>query len=290
MRWRLDNGSVAAALDELNRLATRLHRLRFQALLATSCPSSSRHNWWKASNGRAGQVTSKNCRRADPAERPSLDSAGLPAHKTIPEPRVTIQEKIICDIHRYLCISGEVPVGEYRRADVWLLSPSRGLVFSTPPWEEVAKLMGEFVTRLNSEFDSRPAAVAAALAHLELVAIHPFEDGNGRTARRLACLLLEQSVWAELGIHFEESFLKPSKEEYHEAVETTLGSCQLEEYNGTPFVLYSISCLRSLVQREIAALSKARSGRESFFPGRKTKKEISHGKGAVDTRRGSSLR
>jgi len=47
--------------------------------------------------------------------------------------------------------------------------------------------------------DGTPAPIRAALAHLEFVAIHPFNDGNGRTARALSRLMLVRGVTPSTG-------------------------------------------------------------------------------------------
>lgn len=57
--------------------------------------------------------------------------------------------------------------------------------------EEVPALMREYVEWLHSEEaeDMHPVRFAA-LAHLKLVDIHPFSDGNGRTSRLVMNLIL----------------------------------------------------------------------------------------------------
>ncbi len=76
--------------------------------------------------------------------------------------------------------------GQYRELPVRIAGAAH-----TPPesWE-VTRLMMEWGEWLNaSEFSEHPVA-RAALAHHRLVAIHPFIDGNGRTARLVMNLLL----------------------------------------------------------------------------------------------------
>ncbi|MFZ4098823.1 MAG: Fic family protein [Chlamydiia bacterium] len=66
-----------------------------------------------------------------------------------------------------------------------------GSVYEFPPPWKVAELMDEFESWLKSSKE-HPVVVAAE-AHLRLVTIHPFVDGNGRTARLLMNLLLLQA-------------------------------------------------------------------------------------------------
>ena len=59
-----------------------------------------------------------------------------------------------------------------------------------PNYMKLPMLMDEFITWLNCA-QGHPVEIAAA-AHFKLVNIHPFVDGNGRTARLLMNLLLLQ--------------------------------------------------------------------------------------------------
>jgi Fic family protein len=65
------------------------------------------------------------------------------------------------------------------------------IIFRPPANEEVPELVKELVDWLNSgEAKELDPIIAAGVAHYEFVRIHPFVDGNGRTARVLATLIL----------------------------------------------------------------------------------------------------
>ena len=57
--------------------------------------------------------------------------------------------------------------------------PTGRLVYTAPPPGLIPGLIAELLAQLNAE-DGSPAHVRAAMAHLNLTAIHPFLDGNGR--------------------------------------------------------------------------------------------------------------
>lgn len=80
--------------------------------------------------------------------------------------------------------------GQYRRAGI-MVSGSDPLLpeYVGPPAGEVPGLMAELVGRLNAEDDAH-LLVQAALAHLNLVSIHPWRDGNGRMSRCLQTLVI----------------------------------------------------------------------------------------------------
>lgn len=76
--------------------------------------------------------------------------------------------------------------GRYRRCPVFV----RGAWYVPPNWIRVPDLMADLSSWLSRGPGVEHPVVFAAKAHVELVRIHPFVDGNGRTARLLTSLLL----------------------------------------------------------------------------------------------------
>jgi Fic family protein len=80
--------------------------------------------------------------------------------------------------------------GSYRTLDVM----AAGTNYRYPPHYLLSQLMGDFASWLNSEAAlSLHPVEYASIAHYRFVSIHPFRDGNGRTARLLMNLLLIRS-------------------------------------------------------------------------------------------------
>lgn len=75
--------------------------------------------------------------------------------------------------------------GVYRQTEIFV----RGSNAQFPPPSQVYRLMKQFVIWLQGQQETHPVRVAAD-AHFKLVNIHPFQDGNGRTARLLMNLIL----------------------------------------------------------------------------------------------------
>ncbi len=82
--------------------------------------------------------------------------------------------------------------GNYREIQVYVGNRITGEVtFMPPPPHDVPVLMGELIEWLNSDDSHNLSPVlVAGMSHYEFVRIHPFVDGNGRTARALATLIL----------------------------------------------------------------------------------------------------
>jgi Fic family protein len=81
--------------------------------------------------------------------------------------------------------------GLYRDRQVWLTDSVTGAqVYLPAATEEVPALVDELAGWLGGADAQTPALVQAALAHVWLAAVHPFRDGNGRTARIVASLVM----------------------------------------------------------------------------------------------------
>jgi len=108
--------------------------------------------------------------------------------------RIEYTEEQIKRIHALTCakIIPQEKCGRYRQTQVVLRNSQTGEVAFRPPhFTEVPALVSDFLFWLNhpSSLDIHPV-IRAAITHYALVAIHPFVEGNGRTARAFATLVL----------------------------------------------------------------------------------------------------
>jgi Fic family protein len=158
------------------------------------------------------------------------------------EPGLPLTEALIRQIHR-LVTEGidyldNIP-GKYRS------HPVRAGTYVPPrSGEDVERLMAEFIRWFN-EGPPRawPAPVRAILAHFYVVSIHPFGDGNGRTARAVESLLLYQGGINALGFYSLSNFYYHHRSEEYPSM---LDYCRFESGNDlTPFVRFSLNGLIS---------------------------------------------
>ena len=81
--------------------------------------------------------------------------------------------------------------GQWRPGLIYVRrEPSGERVYEGPDAALVPELIHEFVEDVQSNAESTPAIVRAAMVHLNLVMIHPFSDGNGRMGRALQTFVL----------------------------------------------------------------------------------------------------
>lgn len=83
------------------------------------------------------------------------------------------------------------PAGQWRRGPVYVTDARDPSIaaYTAPDAARVPGLMAELVDWLNAGDDAHPL-VRAAMAHLHLVSIHPWSDGNGRMSRSLQTLMI----------------------------------------------------------------------------------------------------
>ncbi|TQS41369.1 Fic family protein [Cryptosporangium phraense] len=83
------------------------------------------------------------------------------------------------------------PAGQWRRGPVYVTDPRDPSIaaYTGPDPDTVPGLMAELIDWLNADDGDHPL-VRAAMAHLQLVSIHPWADGNGRMSRSLQTLMI----------------------------------------------------------------------------------------------------
>lgn len=139
--------------------------------------------------------------------------------------RVPITEKFIKRLHSLIEVRG---AGRRNRESQYRLPTPPGVLFAVydnrtgrpdyipPEAKDVPNLMREFVEWLNSkEAELLPPPIKAAIATYQFVTIHPFDDGNGRTARALATYILSVSGYDLKGFNSMEEFYVDDLQGYY---------------------------------------------------------------------------
>jgi Fic family protein len=115
--------------------------------------------------------------------------------------------------------------GRWRPGPIWVRNDSTGdVVYEAPEHDRVPALVGELVTELEDD-EITPPMVLAAMAHLNLVMIHPFRDGNGRMSRCLQTLVLaREGVLSQEMVSIEEYLGRNTARYYDVLAEVGKGS------------------------------------------------------------------
>ncbi|GAB2651847.1 Fic family protein [Nocardia goodfellowii] len=103
--------------------------------------------------------------------------------------------------------------GQYRTGSIYVRDDATGdTVYEGPGSEMVPALMAELAESLGNDVEP---IIAGAMAHLNLVMIHPFRDGNGRMARALQTLMVSRGGIAEPPFCSIEEWLGANTEDYY---------------------------------------------------------------------------
>ena len=155
-----------------------------------------------------------------------------------------ITEGLVREIHKRLVrgVRGNAATpGEYRRVQNYVAnSVTKEIIYTPPPPPQVPPLMAEFVFWLNAEQEVHPILVAG-VAQYQLVHIHPFLDGNGRTARLLSMLCLYRKGYDFKRLFTLSEYYDRDRSSYYRAIQSVRGP----ELDLTEWLEYFTNGLRS---------------------------------------------
>ncbi len=171
---------------------------------------------------------------------------------------VDLSENIIKQLHGWLLKYSEKDQkhkGEYKKLPNHVEAfdesgKSIGVIFETASAFETPLKMQELIfwTREQLEKKSLHPLVVIGIFTVEFLAIHPFQDGNGRLSRILTSLLLLKTGYLYVPYSSLESVIELSKESYYLALRRTQGSFKSNSPDFAPWLTFF---LRSLQKQKI---------------------------------------
>ncbi|WP_220794161.1 Fic family protein [Nocardioides pelophilus] len=142
------------------------------------------------------------------------------------DPGFTIDEVVLRSMH-FMLLEHDLSKspGRYRSTEIFVRDDRRGVdVYEGPAADVVPELMGRLSVAL-AKTSTRQGAddplVRGAMAHLNLVMIHPFRDGNGRMARALQTMVLAQDHVIEPTFSSIEEWLGNNTQDYYDVLAST---------------------------------------------------------------------
>ena len=172
---------------------------------------------------------------------------------------IPVTENLIKQLHRDLLgysDKDERHRGKYKklRNDVGAFDADGkmiGIVFETATPFDTPQRMTELVAWLNQARELRrlhPLLIIAVFI-VVFLAIHPFQDGNGRLSRVLTTLLLLQAGYAYVPYSSLESMIENSKEGYYLALPQTQTTVRTDAPNWQPWLLFFMRALQQQKRR-----------------------------------------
>lgn len=205
------------------------------------------------SNEIEGVILNSDKVRSSIAKHLGIDTAGLPQPDRYTEGVVQIMMDAVTNCNKPLTPerlfnwhaalfptgrSGMYPitVGAYRTGDepMQIVSGAMGkekVHYEAPPSDVVPDMMTDFLRWINSDNTVTDPVLKAAVAHLWFVAIHPFDDGNGRLTRTITDMQLAKADGFHLRFYSMSAEILREKKTYYEILEhTTSNSTDITEW------------------------------------------------------------
>lgn len=133
---------------------------------------------------------------------------------------IKLTEKIIQTLHALVMGDGRIATKPtaYRDGQNVIRDARTGAIVYLPPEaKDVQALMAGTVAWINKH-QELPCPVVAGIAHYQFATIHPYYDGNGRTARLLTTLILHRGGYDLKGLYSLEEYYARNLEAYYQAI------------------------------------------------------------------------
>ena len=170
---------------------------------------------------------------------------------TLPED-TPIDESLVMMIHRHIVTGADddiCPPGQIRQRD-------QNVTFGLPRHrgadgnEECALVFSELVKAIQTIYREHDPLVQAVAAHYHLAAMHPFIDGNGRTARALEAMLLQRAGLRDTSFIAMSNYYYDEKTAYLSALAETRQSAN----DLTPFLNFALQGIALQCQRLLSEI------------------------------------
>ena len=169
-------------------------------------------------------------------------------------------DRVILDLHFDACwFQPQASPGRWRTGPVGITGGDGRLVYEGPDAREVPALMLETVQWLQCGDLEAPVVVRGAMAHLHLISIHPFRDGNGRVSRIVQSLVLAREGLLSPAFGSIEEYLGENTLAYYAALQDAHGERYEPDRDVTGWVTFCIDAHLAQARRRLAQIEAASS-------------------------------
>ena len=117
--------------------------------------------------------------------------------------------------------------------------------FEAPPRDRLGAELAEFTRWFNQPPKDLDELIRAGIAHLWLVTLHPFDDGNGRIARAVTDRALAQAEHQSIRFYSLSAAIMERRKKYYEQLEQT----QKGDLDITPWLIWFLSVLEDALKQ-----------------------------------------
>ena len=124
--------------------------------------------------------------------------------------------------------------------------------FEAPPRDQLEQQLAEFLKWFNQPPKALDGLLRAGIAHLWLVTLHPFDDGNGRVTRAVTDRALAQAEQQSIRFYSLSAAIMERRKEYYEQLERS----QKGELDITPWLSWFLSVLEDALKQGQACFDR----------------------------------
>ncbi len=124
-------------------------------------------------------------------------------------------------------------------------------IYEGPHHSEIPRMMADLINLIRDEDDLHPV-VKASIIHFYFVYIHPFFDGNGRTARALSYMYLLQKGYDFFKFFSISTVIREQKNKYYKAIQ----SCEDYSSDLTYFIDFNIKMILESILNVLNRIGK----------------------------------
>jgi Fic family protein len=205
-------------------------------------------------SGRLTAESGKEDRQAVACYSRALDHVGTLAI----DPSFRWLDRVILDLHFDVChFQRDMDPGLWRPGPIGVTGADGSLEYRGPDAEEVPALMDEVVAWLAGAELEGNVFVRAAMAHLNVISVHPFRDGNGRIARIMQSLVLARGGLASPDLFSIEEYLGDHTQDYYAALRDTQGGSYQPQRDASKWLSFCLDAHLSQARRRLAQVQEA---------------------------------
>jgi Fic family protein len=184
----------------------------------------------------------------------AMDHVGVMAT----DPAFRWLDRVILDLHFDACsFQREAGSGQWRSGAVGITGSDGRLVYQAPDADEVPVLMDEVIAWLDRGDPDLHVVVRAAMAHLHVVSIHPFHDGNGRISRIVQSLVLARDGLMSPEFGSIEEYLGAHTAAYYEALNEAHGPTYQPDRDVAEWIVFCIDAHLAQARQRLAQIKDA---------------------------------
>lgn len=167
-------------------------------------------------------------------------------------------DRVILDLHFDAChFQRDKDPGLWRTGPIGVTAADGSLEYEGPDGGQVVALMAEVLDWLAAGDLDVDVVVRAAMAHLHVISVHPFRDGNGRISRIVQSLVLAREGIAAPEFFSIEEYLGSHTQEYYAALREAQGGSYRPERDATGWVSFCADAHLAQARQRLAQIEAA---------------------------------